>query len=190
MSRLHDASIEALEQVRSIIVAVAKASGSSGNLYAASGIGPHVRHVADHFRAFQAGTRSGTVNYNVRRRECALERRSDLARLEIENIIRWLQVVIATEIPLSVESEISCSHTENAQFQSNTSRELLYLINHTIHHAAYAALLVRQHGVIADASVGYAPSTASYLRDINETPDESHSLHVVMPCQTQGGVAT
>lgn len=190
MSRLHDATIAALEQVRTLIVAVAKASGPSGNLYAASGIGPHVRHVADHFRAFQTGTRSGTVNYNIRRRECALERRSDLARLEIESIINWLQAGIETEIPLSVESEISCLQTENVQFQSNTSRELLYLINHTIHHAAYAALLVRQHGVIAAADIGYAPATVSYLRDSDAIPGEPRSRLAIEQPEPQRGLAT
>lgn len=190
MSRLHEAAVESLQQVRSIIVAVAKASGPSGNLYAASGIGPHVRHVADHFRALQAGMKSGTVNYDVRRRESALERRSDLARLEIESIISWLQTAIASEIPLSVESEISCSRTERVQFQSNTSRELLYLINHTVHHAAYASLLVRRHGVLADSDVGCAPATASYRRDNNAISAEPSSLHIAEPHRPQGGLVT
>jgi len=165
MSRLRDATIEALNQIRSLIVAAEYAPGHSENLYAVSGIGPHVRHVDDHFRAFRVGIKSGTVNYNVRRRECALERRSDLGLTAIDSLITWLQALTTTEIPVTVESEISCLQTENAQFQSNTNRELLYLINHTIHHAAYAAMLLRQHGVIPDAVVGYAPATASYLRD-------------------------
>ncbi len=189
MSGLHDATVEALVQIRSIIVAVAKASGPSGNLYVSSGIGPHVRHVADHFRALQAGIESGIVDYNVRRRECALERRSDLGRLEIEAIITWLQTAVQSEIPLLVKSEISCLQTENSQFRSNTSRELLYLINHTIHHAAYAALLVRQHGVNPDAGIGYAPATASYLRDSDLIPDEPRSLRIVDSARSQGGLA-
>ena len=175
MSRLRDATIEALDQIRSLILAVEVASGSSENLYAVSGIGPHVRHVVDHFRAFQSGTKSGAVNYNVRRRECALERRSDLALLEIEGLVTWLQAVKMIEFTVIVESEISCLHMENAQFQSTTNRELLYLINHTIHHAAYAALLVRQYGVTPDARVGYAPTTATYLRDSDANSDEQRS---------------
>lgn len=190
MSGLRDATIEALDQIRSVILAIEAASGPSGNLYAATGIGPHVRHVLDHFRAFQAGIKSGTVNYNKRRRECALERRSDLALLEIESLVTWLQAVTATAIAVTVESEISCLQTENARFQSNTNRELLYLINHTIHHAAYAALLVRQHGVIPDAGVGYAPATASYLRDGDAKPDESRSRHITDPSQPCRGLAT
>jgi len=184
MSRLHDVTIEALNQVRSLIDSIEGTSGASENLYATSGIGVHVRHVADHFRAFQAGVTSGTVDYNVRRRECVLERRSDLGLLEIESLITWLQTAAFTEAPVTVVSEISCLQTKTVQFQSNTNRELLYLINHTIHHAAYAALLARQHGVTPDLGIGSAPATASYLRDSDakldepcsrERPDSPHS---------------
>lgn len=172
MSRLHDVTIEALNQVRSLIDSVESASGASENLYATSGIGAHVRHVADHFRALQEGVTSGTVDYDVRRRECVLERRSDLGMLEIETLITWLQTVASDEVPVTVVSEISCLQTETVQFQSNTNRELLYLINHTIHHAAYAALLARQHGVTPGFDIGYAPATASYLRDGDTKLDE------------------
>lgn len=178
MSRLREATIEALDQIRTLIVAAEHASAPSENLYAVAGIGPHVRHVIDHFRAFRVGIKSGTVNYNVRRRECALERRSDLGREAIDSLITWLQTLTATDIPVTVESEISCLQTENAQLQSNTDRELLYLINHTIHHAAYAALLLRRYGVIPDASVGYAPATASYLRDSNAKSEKPRATCV------------
>lgn len=190
MSRLRNATIEALDQIRSLIVAVDDASESSENLYATSGIGPHVRHVVDHFRALEEGIKSGTVNYNMRRRESALERQSGLALLEIESLLNWLRELAVTETSILVESEISCLHTENAQFQSNTNRELLYLINHTIHHAAYAALIVRQHGVVVDAGVGYAPATASHLRDSEANLNEPRSRHVADPLQPCRSVAT
>lgn len=165
MSRLRNATIEALNQIRSLIIAVEGASGSSGDLYDTSGLGRHVRHVVDHFRALQAGVESGTVDYNVRSRDCALERQSDLGMAEIESLVSWLQAEMPTDIRVTVKSEISCLQTENELFQSNTGRELLYLINHTIHHAAYAALLIRQHGVVPAADVGLAPATRTYLRD-------------------------
>lgn len=175
MSRLHDVTIEALDQVRSLIDSVEGTSGASENLYATSGIGVHVRHVADHFRAFKAGVTSGTVDYNVRRRECVLERRSDFGLLEIESLITWLQTAAFNDAPVTVVSEISCLHTESVQFRSNTNRELLYLINHTIHHVAYAALLARQHGVTPGLGIGFAPATASYLRDSTAELDEPRS---------------
>ena len=175
MSRLHEVAIEALNQVASLINSVESSSGTTENLYATSGVGVHVRHVADHFRAFQAGITSGIVDYNVRRRECELERQSDLGLLEIQNLITWLQTAALGEASVTVVSEISCLQTETERFQSNTNRELLYLANHTIHPAAYAALLARQYGVAPAVGVGHAPATASYLRDSGAKVDELYS---------------
>ncbi len=167
MSRLHNVTIEALDQIRSLIQSVQGASEPSEDLYATSGIGVHVRHVADHFRALEAGIVSGTVDYNRRRRECTLERQSELGLAEVESLITWLQTATFNDVAVDVVSEISCLQTETAQFKSNTGRELLYLINHTIHHAAYAALLARQIGVNPHPGIGHAPATASYVRSID-----------------------
>lgn len=164
MPRLRDATIEALDQIRSLIVAVKQTAGTAENLYATSGIGRHVRHVVDHFLAFQAGMESGIVNYDVRHRNSDMEQHADLGLAEIQKLVLWLQGSAVDETPVEVVSEISCLHDESRQFQSNIRRELLYLINHTIHHAAYAALLARQHGVVPDAGIGLAPATATYLR--------------------------
>ncbi len=184
MSRLRDVTVEALNQVRSLIVSVEDTVGASADLYATTGIGMHVRHIADHFRAFQAGVISGTVDYDVRRRESVLERRSDLGLLEIQGLITWLQTAAFDEVPITVVSEISCLQTETEQFQSNTNRELLYLVNHTIHHAAYAALLARQHGVTHAPGIGHAPATASYLRDSDAKVDESRAPETIASRQS------
>lgn len=164
MPKLRDATIEALDQIRALITAVNDAGGPAENLYATSGIGRHVRHVVDHFRALQAGIESGIVNYDVRHRDSDMEQHADLGLDEIQDLISWLRNSTTDETPVEVVSEISCLHDESKQFQSNIRRELLYLINHTIHHAAYAALIARQHGVEPDAGIGLAPATATFLR--------------------------
>lgn len=164
MPKLRDATIESLGQMRSLISSVKNTQGISGNLYATSGIGRHVRHVVDHFRALQGGVESGIVNYDVRHRDSDMEQIADLGLAEIQDLISWLQSLATDETPVEVVSEISCLHDESRHFQSNIRRELLYLINHTIHHAAYAALIARQNGVDPDAGIGLAPATATYLR--------------------------
>jgi hypothetical protein len=73
MSALRSAAVEALDQMSSLIVMAQKAPGPTANVYADSGLGRHVRHVADHFRAFESGIVTGTIDYNERRRESELE---------------------------------------------------------------------------------------------------------------------
>ena len=174
MTTLCRATIEALDQIRSLIATAQSASSAGSNLYAEFGLGCHVRHVADHFRALEAGIESGVVDYNQRRRECALEHNAEAGLTEIRELIEWLvQIDLHAGSVIAIESEISCHRTEMRRCNSTLDRELLHLINHTIHHAAYAALLLRQRGLKPDQSVGYAPATSSYLRGTNEEADRA-----------------
>ena len=164
LSALRNAVIEALTQMSSLVVVAQKASNPTANVYADSGVGRHVRHVADHFRAFESGIVTGTIDYNERRRESELEQCANLGLAEIQEIRENLKFVQASFQTVSVESEISCIQRDSRLCESTFDRELMYLINHTIHHVAYASLLLQQFGLTPDASLGYAPATATFLR--------------------------
>jgi uncharacterized damage-inducible protein DinB len=43
--------------------------------------------------------------------------------------------------------------------QSSVGRELQHLINHTVHHYAFVALILRLQGVAIEDDFGVAPST-------------------------------
>jgi hypothetical protein len=181
MTTLLKATIEALDQIRSLIATVRNASSTTGNCYAEFGLGRHVRHVADHFRALEAGLESGVVDYNHRRREGALEYNAEAGLTEILEITAWLmRVDMSAGSAITIESEISCHRTEIRRCKSTFERELLHLISHTIHHAAYAAMLLRQGSLKPDLSIGFAPATSSYLRGANEDADSVPEKMVVM----------
>jgi arginine utilization protein RocB len=173
MKKLPECTIEALQQLRELIVAVQNSGKPPAETYAGSGIGRHVRHVIDHFRALAAGIDCGCIDYNIRSRNSAIERDPHLSLLEIHRLIDWLATLRPDDEPVLVVSEISCHLTENQVFRSNTNRELLYLINHTIHHVAYAALLAKSCGIECSEDVGFAPATASFLRQCPLPADES-----------------
>lgn len=168
MKTLRNSTNDALKQVKQLILAFEGSEQS--NLYnvppdnVMSGVGKHVRHILDHFLAFQQGLISGCVDYNVRHRDGRLEDDPQLALALLDDISDWLEHTSITDRAIDVESEISVSDSINQHFRSSISRELCYLINHTIHHVAYAKLLTAQHGVIIDDGLGIAPSTATYLR--------------------------
>ncbi len=164
MSALRSAAIEALAQMNSLIVVAQKASNPTANVYADSGVGIHVRHVADHYRAFERGIVNGTIDYNERRRASELEHCAEKGFEEIQDLSENMQIVEASFQTVTVESEISCVQRVNRRCESTFDRELMYLTYHTIHHAAFAALLLRQHGLAPDVSVGYAPATATFMR--------------------------
>ena len=160
---LHNAIIEALQQVLELIDVAQHRYNETPEL-ALSPIGKHVRHIVDHFWAFQEGITTGQVDYNLRHRETALEQEPQLAINAIEEFNRWLKLQSTDNGELTVISEFSVSQTESITTPSNIHRELVYLINHTLHHAAYAVVLAKGMGLEPPAYIGVAPATASYMR--------------------------
>lgn len=166
MTALRNATLEALDQVTQLITAC------DGPLYnepapnSQSGVGKHVRHILDHFLALQSGVEHLEIDYNQRHRESAIENTPALALELIHSFEYWLQhaELPAEDASLRVISEISLSSEQTLSFQSSLARELCYLINHTVHHVAYAKLVAMALGLSLDAKLGVAPSTATYLR--------------------------
>lgn len=159
-----------LWQVRLVLDAVQqRPKDATMCLYQEAGIGSHIRHILDHFLALQNGLHDGRVDYNIRNRGSVWERDAGVARVKLGQIEAFLSGLTSLEREIEVHSEIDCVATVSGSFRSNVSRELLYLINHTIHHLAYIRLLARSEGFDLPADIGLAPATASYLRQTGGT---------------------
>ena len=164
MQQLLEATVDVLEQLKSLVNSTTELNYNIPSDHTTSGIGRHVRHILDHFVALQHGWEHGHVDYNRRERNGLIEDDPALAIAKIDDFIDWLSNATLYEKPLSMESEISLDETQSLEFPTFFSRELCYLINHTMHHIAYAALLAKQLGIHLGDHIGIAPSTASYLR--------------------------
>lgn len=166
---LREALLQSLDQIRRILDRLdALASPDGGWLYAETGIGRHLRHINDHFLALIEGGEAGWVDYNRRHRDSPVECDLQAGRDQLEGILDWCRETELEERSLRIVSEIDCRASHSLSFESNLSRELLYLINHTIHHAAYIRLRLAQEGVELPPDIGLAPGTASYLRDLEQ----------------------
>lgn len=144
------------------------------NVYVENDIGLHVRHVMDHVQAFLAGVQSGEVDYNVRYRNSLCETDPDIASTQLDAIMDMIQGTKVVAGTLSVVSEVDCVATRSERFESNAAREVLYLINHTIHHAAYIRLLLRNSGIVLPEHIGVAPSTATFRREMRAELASAH----------------
>lgn len=168
---LLDALEEARAQITAIFSAMANIAPNERNrLYQDVGIGRHVRHIVDHFNALKNREQTAEVSlidYNQRSRDSEIERDFELGQSVLQSLAQWLAAFDPATLnqAVQVRAEISCSHTENGEFQSTLAREILYLINHTIHHAAYTKLLLSREGLPLPAHIGIAPCTASFLRN-------------------------
>jgi uncharacterized damage-inducible protein DinB len=164
MKHLCNANIDVLNQLKRLIQHCETIYLKDPSSHHA-GIGQHVRHVLDHYRAFEQGLDQQCVDYNLRTRDSAEENDPLVAAANINKLIQWFASLDVVPNDITVISEISLREQQSEAITSNAERELLYLINHSIHHMAYASLLASSKNVFVPRDIGLAPGTATYERN-------------------------
>ena len=161
---LHNAVKEVLGQVLTLI-ASSRSVYNESHPKVQSPIGKHVRHILDHFWSMEVGLQTGVIDYTMRHRNTAIESDAEIAHNATEKLIAWLDTLPSDNQPLEVVNEISVTSEETITTPTNVDRELIYLINHTLHHVAYASLVANLHDIEIPQYLGVAPATATYLRE-------------------------
>jgi len=120
-------------------------------------IGEHTRHIIEMFQCLENSYDSGLVNYDKRERNTVIQTSTEFAiksiaaiqnNLEKENKKIELQEII---------------DGEEIRIDSNYNRELLYNLEHCIHHQALIKVAILQcENVQIDADFGVARSTIEY----------------------------
>ncbi len=135
-------------------------------LFITDRIGAHIRHVHDHLRALISNLDACLINYNDRSRDSLQETDIFKSRQEQKRLENLLQVSDLYDRDIIIISEINCSEEENIRLKSTLYRELLYLINHTIHHVAIIKQILSNRDIHLPNDIGLAPSTATYQREL------------------------
>lgn len=162
---LRNPLINALSQVERILeVATALPLPVQQKFYVHEGAGRHVRHILDHLLALQGSMKSGILDYNQRNRESVIERDPQAAKLQLNDLQNWIHQQEKFEGDIRIISETDVDSTANTEMPSTVQREVLYIINHTIHHAAHIKLIGKHMGVEFPGHIGLAPATATYFR--------------------------
>jgi uncharacterized damage-inducible protein DinB len=138
-----------------------------------SSVGCHLRHTLNHVRALLRGADSGTVDYDARDRGLPVERDRDEARRQTLGWIRRLDdVCLEVDRSLYVRSLVN-AHGAEVVTCSSLSRELAFVLNHTIHHHAMMAAAARSMGAQAPAEFGVAPATLADRASASCVPSAS-----------------
>ncbi|HEU4495841.1 MAG TPA: DinB family protein [Flavobacterium sp.] len=120
-------------------------------------IGEHTRHVIEMFQCLSEFYESGLVNYDKRARNIRMETDAGFAIASIEEIKNSLD---REDKDLELLQRID---GHEIMINSTYTRELLYNLEHCIHHQALIKVAVLQSGKIAvDANFGVARSTIEY----------------------------
>lgn len=154
-----------LRELRDLLGALSgeQYSARTGDLFANSSIGAHVRHCLDHARALAEGWHIGIVNYDHRARGTSIE--SDLAAADAE-LVRLIDSVdrlakLDADDPVRV-SAMPTRDGVSITLSSTLARELAFVLSHTIHHNATIRGMALSMGRAVPASFGYAPSTLAH----------------------------
>ena len=121
-------------------------------------IGQHIRHIIELFQCMINGYDAALIDYDNRKRDRTLEENPEAALKAIDAII----LKVAKEDKAMKVSYILHNNTKS-ELYSSYYRELLYNLEHSIHHQAIIkGVLKNLPNIQLHENFGVAPSTISY----------------------------
>ena len=103
-------------------------------LFSAS-IGKHLRHVIECYAITATGYRTGYINYDQRERQMDLEN-DPIVAIETMNHLDGLLRQCTDDRTLRFEASYSADAATDVSISTTFYRELLYNIEHAVHHSA------------------------------------------------------
>ncbi len=125
-------------------------------------IGQHTRHIIELFQELLKGYPKGIVNYDDRRRDLLLEHDISMARGAIVAILAQLFEV---DKPLQLKGNYLNDQVSELSVDSTYYREVIYNLEHAIHHMAYIRIAMNELGNIQiPPAFGVAASTNRFRK--------------------------
>ena len=120
-------------------------------------IGEHTRHIIEMFQCLENQYENGIVNYDSRKRDHLIQTNSAFANDCIAGILNQIEKPNKNlQLQQIVDAEVLLIET-------NYHRELLYNLEHCIHHQALIKVAIIQNATITvDENFGVARSTIEY----------------------------
>jgi len=135
-----------------------------------STLGQHIRHTLEFFICLMEGQKSGIVNYDNRSHDSLIENDKVLT---MDLLGRIQEFVLANPIDKSLTLEASYDpfSSQNDHVETTYRRELVYNIEHTIHHMAIIKIGVKAvcPYVKLPENFGVAASTIKYKAGFQNT---------------------
>jgi len=125
-------------------------------------IGQHVRHIIELYICLYNGYTSGNVNYEKRKRDVRIETDKSFA-IELMEMIG--NNIDKDNKKLLLDSSYDEQSTDSITVKTNYYRELIYNLEHTVHHMALIRVGVNEVSSIAiPEGFGVATSTIKYRK--------------------------
>jgi hypothetical protein len=138
-------------------------------------IGPHMRHVIEHYETLGRALRltssaqalTATVDYDARERDPLVETHPDVAVGRVRRLQQLLGIVGGLDVQVlaqtvQVHLRGGVHGENNFNCTSTVARELMFLNSHTTHHFAVLQGYAKQRGESLGAGLGKAPATVAH----------------------------
>ncbi|HEX5170726.1 MAG TPA: DinB family protein [Cyclobacteriaceae bacterium] len=165
---LNHACINILDQLNNLVTQIREEDYSRPiDTLSNSTIGQHLRHTLEFFICLEQGYSNGTVNYDKRSHDKLIETDKFLG---LNAIARIKEFVIKNDEDKRLELEVGydLAKDEFVTISTNYLRELVYNIEHAVHHMALIKIGVREAAsyVRLPAEFGIAASTIRYKESV------------------------
>jgi hypothetical protein len=161
---LSKAAIRILDQLEDVVKQIQESDFTkpADNL-SGSTIGQHTRHIIEFFICFERGEREGVINYDKRSHNKLIETNKSLAIDEIHQAIKFISD-LREKKALRLEVGYDLVRNEYISVETNTCRELIYNIEHAVHHMAIIKIAAREIApyIRFDHDFGVAASTIRF----------------------------
>jgi uncharacterized damage-inducible protein DinB len=135
----------------------------SNSLFKAT-IGQHVRHIIELFICLQQGYQAGIVDYDKRKRDLCIESDKELAR----QLLAIYCSVRLKDKALLLKTSYDEDSGKSLVVETTYRREVLYNLEHTIHHMALIRIGINEVSeIVVPEEFGLAPSTIKYKKHVH-----------------------
>ncbi|WP_338768164.1 DinB family protein [Bernardetia sp. ABR2-2B] len=154
---MNHSNIAVLKQLNELLTQLSDTEYSAAlPIISQNTIGKHVRHILEFYTCLITGIENKSVDYDARKRNLELENYTEKA-LETSNFVS--NILLNLDKKTELELFATLPH-DRVKLASTVERELLYVLEHTIHHFAIIKIAVKNefpHVKIADEfGVAYA----------------------------------
>lgn len=159
---LFEVNLEVLEELEDMLKKISPEDYSGiSPVFKSSTIGQHCRHIIELYNCLLIQYENGDISYDLRKRDISIETDINVALSQIQNIRQGI---------IRPDKKVTLSHRigeDDLYFSSSYFRELLYNLEHCIHHQAQIKLACLELGDIKlPETFGIAGSTLVFKKQV------------------------
>lgn len=123
-------------------------------------IGQHIRHIIELFQELETGYKTGIVNYDNRKRDRRIETDRSFAVQQLDDLHAGIG---KPDKKLMLKAGYDPVTDDFAEVETNYMRELIYNLEHTVHHMALIRVGIKEVSKIyLSDDFGIAASTLKF----------------------------